>query len=142
MKKEIYSIPGKVVGHHDPVLKAIIDTWTSLFITLEQWKSTVYDIGITDYAPKNGVVAWIIDTSKARSSFPPDVQEFREKVAKAKLEDNGVKYLFVVVPEKGFGRLSAGRTADLYNDIQGGLQSFEVQTLDEAKAMLRKLMKT
>lgn len=136
MKKELYNVPGKVVGHHHPDIHAIIDTWSSLFISLDEWKSSVYDIGIVDYAPKNGVRTWIIDTSTARSVFPPDVQEFREKVAKPKLEENGVQYLFVVLPEVGIGKFSAGKTAQLY-DSNGKMQAFEVTSVDEALDILR-----
>lgn len=136
MKKELYNLPGKVVGHFHPEINTIVDTWTSMFVSLEQWKSTVYDIGITDFAPKNGVTAWIIDTSKARSVFPPEVQEFRQNVAKLKLEENGVEYLFVVLPEKGIGKFSAGKTANLYEG-QGRLKAFEVKNIDEALLILK-----
>lgn len=136
MVKELYNLPGKVVGHYHPEINTIIDTWTSMFISLEQWKSTVYDIGIMDFAPKNGVIAWIIDTSNARSVFPPEVQEFRQKVAKPKLEENGVRYLFVVLPEKGIGKFSAGKTANIYEG-QGSLQAFEVNSIEEALIILK-----
>ncbi|MEM9326909.1 MAG: hypothetical protein AAGA85_14680 [Bacteroidota bacterium] len=138
MRRELYKIPGKVVGHHDPDLNVIIDTWTSLFVTLQQWQSTVYQIGIVDYAPKNGVTAWVIDTSHARSVFPPEVQEFRRTVAKPKLEQNGVKYLFVVTPPSGIGKFSAGKTAELYDDDKDGLKSYEVTSVEEALEMLRR----
>lgn len=77
-KKEIYQIPGKMVGYHLPEIHTILDTWSSsLFVSLEDWKSTVFDFGIMDFAPKHGVTSWIIDTSGARSVFPPQIQEFR-----------------------------------------------------------------
>lgn len=139
-KREIYSIPGKMVGHHHPEIDTIIDTWTSsLFVSLKDWKSTVYDVGITDYAPKHGVTNWIIDTSAARSVFPPEVQEFRQNVAKEVLERNGVKRLIVVIPAKGIGKFSAAKTAELYDSDQGnGLHGYEVTSLQEALDLIRK----
>lgn len=135
MKKELYKIPGKVVGHHDPSINAIIDTWQSLFISLEEYKSTIYEIGIVDYAPKNGVTTWIIDTGHGRSVFRPEVQEFREEIARPKLEEVGIKYLFVVLPEKGIGKFSAGKTANIYGG-QEKMKTFEVSSMAEVRSIL------
>ena len=96
MKKELYRVHGKVVGHHHPDINAIIDTWSSQLITLEEYKSTIYDIGIVDYAPKNGVNTWIIDTSSGESVFKPEIQEFRERIVGPKLEEIGIKFFFVI----------------------------------------------
>ncbi|MDW3195811.1 MAG: hypothetical protein R8G66_25785 [Cytophagales bacterium] len=124
-KKEIYQIPGKMVGYHLPEINTILDVWSSsLFVSLEDWKSTVFDIGIMDYAPKHRVTSWIIDTSGARSVFPPQIQEFRQNVAKKALQENGVKRLIVVLPETGIGKFSAGKTAELYDSQE--LHSFDV----------------
>lgn len=131
-KQEIYSIPGKMIGHYHPEINTIVDTWTSsLFVSLEDWKATVFDIGITDFAPKNGVRNWIIDTSQARSVFPPAIQEFRENTAKAELEKNGVRRLFVVLPSKGIGKFSAAKTAELY-DGDRGLHGYDVENIEQA----------
>ncbi len=137
-KKEIYQIPGKMVGHHFPEIDTIVDTWTaSLFVSLEDWKSTVFDIGITDFAPKNGVKNWIIDTSQARSVFPPAIQEFRENTAKGELERNGVKRLFVVLPNSGIGKFSAAKTAELY-DGDRGLHGYDVENIAQALDIIKK----
>ncbi len=135
-KLELYNIPGKVVGHYHPQLNAIIDTWESLLISLEDWKASVYDIGITDFAPKNGVTTWIIDTSNAIGVFKPEVQEFRAKIARPKLQANGVRFLFVVLPHTAIGKLSARKTANIYSG-QSILQSFQVASIDEAVDMLQ-----
>ena len=114
-KSEIYRIPGKLIGEHLPEIQTILDSWnSSLFVSLEDWKSTVFDIGIMDYAPKHDVRNWIIDTSEARSVFPPKIQEFRQNVAKKALEENGVRRLIVVHPPSGIGKFSAAKTAQLY----------------------------
>ncbi len=136
MPKELYHVPGKVVGHYHPEINAVIDTWTSLFISLEDFKASIYDIGIADFAPKNGVTTWIIDTSHGKSVFPPDVQEFRQNIASPKLEEVGVKFLFVVLPDKGIGKFSAGKTANIYSG-QHGMQTFEVHSIEEAKNILK-----
>ena len=130
-KSEIYRIPGKLIGEHIPEIQTILDSWnSSLFVSLEDWKSTVFDIGIMDYAPKHDVKNWIIDTSEARSVFPPKIQEFRQSVAKKALQDNGVKRLIVVHPKSGIGKFSAAKTAELYDSDE--LKTFDVESLQEA----------
>ena len=135
MKKELYRVEGKVVGHHHPEINTIIDTWDSLLISLEEWKATIFDIGIVDYAPKNGVIAWIIDTSKSEGVFTPEVQKFREEVARQTLADNGVRHLFVVHSESALGKLAARRTSGLYKGTQ--MKAHNVASIDEALAILR-----
>ena len=134
--KELYRIPGKVVGHYHPDIHTIIDSWESLMVSLDEWRSNIYDIGIVDYAPKHGVKAWIIDTSKSQGVFKPEIQEFREKVARPKLAQVGVKHLFVVLPASAIGKLSAKKTAKLYGG-QEGMQSHHVASVEEAVSILK-----
>ncbi len=135
MKKELYRVPGKVVGHHHPNINAIIDTWENMFITLEEWKSHIYDIGIVDYAPKNHVTTWIIDTSNGTGTFKSEVQEFRRTVASPKLEANGLKYFFVVLSKQALGKFSARDTAKIYG--QGKMKTFAVGSVQEALDILK-----
>ncbi len=136
MVKELYNIPGKVVGHHHPEINTIIDTWESLSITLDDWKASVYNIGIVDYAPKHDVIGWIIDTSNSTGVFKPEVQEFRERIARPKLVENGVKFLFVVLPQSAISKLSARKTARLYQG-KGILEAHPVASIEEAVEMMR-----
>jgi hypothetical protein len=136
MVKELYKVPGKVVGNYHPDIHTIIDTWESLAITLEEWKASVYDVGIVDFAPKHGVIGWIIDTSQSQGVFKPEVQEFREKVARPKLAENGVRFLFVVLPQSAISKLSARKTARLYKG-QGALEAHPVASVNEAVEMMK-----
>ena len=90
MKTVIYSIPGHVTGTYDSNINGIIDTWESLLISMEDFKSTVYDIGIA-FAKENNVTAWIVDTSQGQEVFSKEVQDFVELTLSstcAKLELN------------------------------------------------------
>lgn len=136
MVKELYNIPGKVIGRHHSDINTIIDTWESLSITLDNWKASVYEIGILDYAPKNGVIGWIIDTSKSHGVFKPEVQEFRKTVARPKLAENGIKFLFVVLPQSAISKLSARKTAKLYQG-HGALEAYPVASIEEAVEMMQ-----
>ena len=130
--KEIYNIPEKMKGFHDPTINAIIDSWENMNVSFEDWKSTIYDIGITDYAPKHGVDTWVIDTSKGTGVFNQEIQDFRDKVARPKLVENGIKYFFVVSSGSALGKLSSKRTSKIY--AEGGLmKSFHVESIEEAK---------
>lgn len=134
-REEIYSIPEKMVGHYYPEISAIVDTWeASLFVSSEDWKSTVFDIGVSEIVPKFKVKHWIINTSKARSVFPPAIQDYAENKAKPALEKHGLTHLIVVLPETGIGRFSAGKTADIYD--AGKLNAYQVENLDEALALI------
>ena len=124
------------IGHYHAEIHTIIDTRGSLLISLDDWQSTIYDIGIVDFAPKNGVKAWIIDTSKSQGVFKPEVQEFREQVARPKLAENGVKHLFVVLPATALGKLSAKKTARLYGG-QSTMKSHHVASVAEAIDILK-----
>lgn len=136
MAKELYHIPGKVIGRHHPEINTIIDTWESLSVSLDDWKASVYEIGIVDYAPKHGVTGWIIDTSNSQGVFKPEIQEFREKVARPKLAENGVKFLFVVLPQSAISKLSARKTARLYQG-QGALEAHPVASIEEAVELMK-----
>ena len=129
-KIEIYNVPGKVVGHHIPEINAIVDTWDSMMITLEEWKANIYDIGIADYAPKNKVDTWVIDTSKGSGVFKPEVQEFREQVAAATLVQNGIKLFFVIASGSALGKLSSRKTSKIYTG-HGDMKSFYVESMQE-----------
>lgn len=135
MVKELYNVPGKVVGRYHPDINTIIDTWESLSITLDDWKASVFELGIVDFAPEHGVTGWIIDTSNSRGVFKPEVQAFREKVARTKLAKNGVKYLFVVLPQSAISKLSARKTAKLYQG-NGVLEAHPVASVEEAVGIM------
>lgn len=132
MKIEVYNIPGKVVGHHHPEINAMVDTWESMIISLEEWKANIYDIGICDYAPKHKVDTWIIDTSNGHGVFKPAIQEFRENVARPKLVENGVKFFFVVSSQSAVSKLSSRKTSKIYSGDKH-MKSFYVDSIDEAK---------
>lgn len=138
MKKEIYTIPGKLVGHHHPEIDAIIDTWTSLMITLDDYKSTIYNIGILDFAPKNRVTTWVIDTSNAAGVFKPEIQEFRQNIVGPKCVEIGIRNFFIVQPQSAIGKLSTRKTTNIYAG-QKAMQTFEVSSIDEVLTMLKKL---
>ncbi len=134
MKREIYSIPGKLVTHYHSDTRTIIDTWTDMSVSLEEWKSTIYDIGIMNFAAQNGAKAWITDTSNAKGVFNRDIQEFRAKTSAAAMEKSGIKCFFTVLPQSAISKLAAYQTSKNYAG-HGSMTSHTVNSLDEAFAI-------
>ena len=131
MKRLIYEIPGKVTGHYYPESNTIIDSWTELNASFDDWKKTIYDIGILDFAPKNGVTTWITDTSKASGVFNNEIQDFREGVSAAAMARSGIKLFFTVMSASAIATLSARKTSKAYSG-HGSMDSIAVSSIEEA----------
>lgn len=131
MKTKIYEIPGKMVSHYYPEEKIIIDSWTELNASFEDWKKTIYEIGILDFAPKNGVTTWITDTSRATGIFDNQIQDFRKDVSAAAMAKSGIKLFFTVLSSSALSTLSVRKTSKVYGG-HGEMKSMAVSSLDEA----------
>lgn len=136
---EVYAIPGHVTGHYDDRIDGMIDTWESLMVSLEDFKSTVFDIGI-DFAIKNQVTTWIVDSSNGQGVYKKEVQEFVERILAPKCSSIGIKYFFVVLPQSALGKLSAKKVASI-NAEQLGMQTIEVSSVKEALNLLEEINK-
>lgn len=132
MKTKIYEIPGKMVSHYyPPEEKTIIDSWTELNASFEDWKKTIYEIGILDFAPKNGVTTWITDTSRATGIFDNQIQDFRKDVSAAAMAKSGIKLFFTVLSSSALSTLSVRKTSKVYGG-HGEMKSMAVSSLEEA----------
>ena len=131
MQTKIYEIPGKLISHYYPNEQTIIDTWTELNASFEDWKKTIYEIGILEFAPKNGVKTWITDTSQATGVFSNEIQTFREEVSAAAMAKSGIKLFFTVTSDSAIATLSARKTSKVYSG-HGEMQSLVVSSLQEA----------
>ncbi len=136
MKREIYSIPGRMVGHYDPEINGIIDTWSSLLVTLDQFRENIFDIGVLDFAPRHGVNTWIVDNSTAEGVYRKDVQSFIQTTVAPKCAEIGIRYFFVVLPQGAIAKLSARNVAKI-NANQEGMQTLEVASVQEAIDLLQ-----
>ncbi|MCV9385764.1 hypothetical protein [Reichenbachiella ulvae] len=136
-KKEIYSIAGKLKGHHDSDINGMIDTWENLLVSLDQFKTNIHDIGL-EYAEKNHLTTWIVDTSNSTGVFKKEIQGFIESVVAPKCAEIGIKYFFVVLPQSAIAKLSTKNVAKI-NSGQEGMQTFEVASVDEALSMLQEV---
>lgn len=136
MNREIYKVEGFMNGVYDSIHRSILDTWSSLLITKDQFKSSIYDIGV-DFAVKNGVKYWIVDTSNAVGVFKKDVQNFIDSTVAPKFAEIGIVYFFIVLPQSAISKLSAKHIAKI-NDDQDGMQTVQVRSVDEALQLIKK----
>lgn len=137
MKQEIYQLPGFVTGVYHSDINGIIDTWESMMVSLEDFKSSVYDIGM-DFAQKNGVTTWIVDNSNSQGVYKKEVQTFIESTVAPTCARIGIRFFFVVLPQSALGKLSAKKVAKI-NGEQTSMQTIEVHSLQEALDLLHKV---
>lgn len=92
---DVYEIPGKLSVKWEDSVKAVIDTWTSYSVTLEEFKEAVLSKGV-GYASPRGVKAWIVDSSQAKGSFTQEIQSFIGSDVFPKFAKIGVKYFITI----------------------------------------------
>lgn len=92
---KIYSVPGKLDVTWDNSVKAIIDTWTTYAITLEEFKEAVLVKGV-NHAKANCGVAWIVDSSQAKGSFSQEIQMFIGSDIFPTFAKIGIKYFITI----------------------------------------------
>ncbi len=139
MKIKIYEIPGKLVSHYFPNENTIIDTWTSLYVSFDEWKRNIYDIGILDISTKNRVDTWITDTSHSEGVFNQEIQSFRKEVSARALSGSGVKLFITVMGDSSLTTLSARSTSRSYGG-QDNLDSYAVKTMEDAFKLRKREM--
>lgn len=130
----MYSIPKKLIGEYDSDLNAMIDNWSSLLATLEEFKSTIYDQGI-DFVVKNKATVWIVDTSQGKGAFKKEVQDFIQSHVAPKCAEAGIKYFFMILPQSAIAKLAAKRVVELSSNNEG-MQTFQVGSMEEVMQML------
>lgn len=101
----IHEIPGKLNVTWNAEVRAIIDTWTSYHITLEEFKDAVLVKGLS-HAKANMGRAWIVDSHKATGVFAPEIQKFIETDVFPSFAANGIEYFMTINAESAVTRLT------------------------------------
>ena len=135
MSEKVYEIPGKLSVAWDPDVKAIIDTWSSYYVTLEEFKNAVLVKGV-DYAKSRGVKAWIVDSSQAKGAFSQEIQDFIGSTVFPKFAEIGVKYFITITSQVS---AVTKMTVASYASKTGpnGLKLVEVDSAENAVAWLK-----
>lgn len=90
----IFEIPGKLTVEWSSEAKAIIDTWTSYSISLEEFDKCITE-GI-NHSVVNGGTAWIIDSRSSNGQFSKEIQDFIVTDILPNLSKNGIKYFMTI----------------------------------------------
>lgn len=135
MRRKIYEIPGKLLCEWDNDAKAVIDTWTTYSITLEEFKQAVFIAGV-NYAKANGVKAWIVDSHNAIGFFNADIQAFIGKEVFPKFASIGVKYFMTINSENAATKM----TINQYS-AKAGPNGMKVLTGSNAEDAIKWLIK-
>jgi hypothetical protein len=132
---KIYSIPGKIDVEWNENVKAIIDTWTTYFLTLEEFKEAVLVKGI-NHAKANGGVAWIIDSSRAKGVLSEEIQKFIDTDIFPAFSRIGLKY-FITITSTASALTQS--TINTYSAKAGpyGIELVELNSVNDAIMWLR-----
>ena len=95
---KIHSVPEKLEVTWNDEVKAIIDTWSTYHISLEEFKEAVLVKGL-DHAKANGGIAWIVDSSKAKGVFTPEIHNFIGTDIFPAFAKNGIKYFITITSQ-------------------------------------------
>lgn len=95
---KIFSLPGNLEVTWNSEVKAIIDTWSNYQISLDDFRDAVLVKGLS-HAKKNGGIAWIVDSSKAKGVFSKEIQDFIGSDIFPAFAKNGIKY-FITITSK------------------------------------------
>jgi hypothetical protein len=132
---KIYTIPGKMEGIWREDVKAMVDTWTDYFITLDEFKEAVLIKGVS-HAAANGGVAWIVDSSQAKGVFKQEIQAFIGSDIFPAFANAGIKYFITITSQAS---AMTQMTVSSYSAKAGpnGLQLLEVNSVEDAVAWLK-----
>ena len=132
---KIYEIPGKLTGTWNGEAKAVIDTWTNYFITLDQFKEAILVKGV-NHAKANGAIAWIVDSHLAKGVFSEEIQKFIETDVFPAFAQIGIKYFMTVTAENALTKI----TVDQYASKVGpaGIKLLDGSSVQGAMEWLKK----
>jgi hypothetical protein len=94
----IHKIEGILTVTWSEEAKAVIDTWDSYYISLEQFRDAVLIKGV-NHAKENGGIAWIVDSTNASGAFSQEIQDYIGTDIFPTFAKIGIKY-FVTINSK------------------------------------------
>lgn len=108
MRTKVYEIPNKLLVEWEPSVRAIIDTWTTYFITLDEFREAVLVRGVNQ-AKANGGQAWIVDSHKAKGGFSQEIQDYIKSDVFPTFAKIGIKYFMAINAEDAVARLTVNQ---------------------------------
>ncbi len=102
---KIHEIPGKLSVNWDAEAHAVVDTWSTYFVSLEEFKDAVLIKGV-NFAKTHGAKAWIVDSSQAKGVFSPEIQDLIGKEVFPAFAKINIKYFITVTSQSAATKLS------------------------------------
>jgi hypothetical protein len=130
----VHEIPGTLLVEWNDEVKATVDTWSTYLITVPQFREAILDKGVA-YAKAHGGRAWIMDATKAKGAFSPEIQKLIETEVFKAFAANGIKYFITIKSASAVTNMSIKSfTAHLG---PCGIQMVEVPDVNKAIAWLK-----
>jgi hypothetical protein len=131
---KIQEIPGKMVSTWEADVKAVLDTWTTYHVTLQEFENAVLIKGV-NFAKANGGIAWIVDSSTAKGVFSQEIQEFIGSTIFPAFVQNGIKFFITIRPNiPGFTNVTVSTYS--FKVEPAGLHLVDVKSVSDAKMWL------
>ena len=132
---KVYEVEGKIRSEWNSEVRAIIDTWTTYMISLDEFKTAVLEKGLS-FAKTNHGHAWIVDSSQAKGLFSKEQLEFIDQEVFPAFHNAGIKYFITIKPTNS---VFTEMTVKQYSALTGphGIQLVEVSSVDQAIMWLK-----
>jgi hypothetical protein len=131
---KIHEILGVVVVEWNEETKTVVDTWTSYTIKVSEFREAILTKGLA-YAKAQHARAWVVDSSKAKGAYPPDVQDLIAKEVFKEFAGIGIKYFVTIKSDSAIANLAFNRVTAQLGPY--GIQMVEVPDLSGAIAWLK-----
>ena len=131
----VYSLPGRMEVTFQEGVNAILDTWLSYGVSLEEFDEAILGHALP-YGRDRGVTAWIVDSSRATGAFPPEIQEHIAREVFPNFAAAGITHFITITSRRSAATKLSVRS---YQAQVGpsGLELVEVGSVADAKAWLR-----
>ncbi|MGD1096893.1 MAG: hypothetical protein ABSB35_33485 [Bryobacteraceae bacterium] len=132
---KVHEIPGTLLVEWNDEAKTMIDTWSTYAIKVPQFREAILNKGVA-YAKAHGGRAWVMDATRAKGAFPPDVQKLIETEVFKAFAAIGVKYFMTI---KSVGSVTTNMAIKSFTAHLGpcGIQMVEVPDQNSAIAWLK-----
>jgi hypothetical protein len=131
---KIYEMPGTLLVEWNDEVKTMVDIWSNYLITVPQFREAVLKTGVA-HAKAHGARAWVVDSSKAKGAFSPEIQKLIETEVFKAFAAAGIKYFITIKSASAVTNMSIKS----YSAHAGpcGLQMVEVPDMNKAIAWLK-----
>ena len=131
---KVHEIPGTLLVEWNDEAKTMIDTWSTYAIKVPQFREAILNKGVA-YAKAHGGRVWVMDATRAKGAFPPDVQKLIETEVFKAFAAIGVKYFMTIKSASAITNMSIDKYATKLGP--NGIQMVEAPDLKGAIGWLK-----